>query len=115
MDLLRQAIAEVTESVPICFYAGWKLIEVGKVKFYQFADLKTHQINGSLYPPDELSCLAESLEAESQVVDKMVQLFGIIRDRTGTPVARSYVVFAPEDSGVSTACGHQPALRNGRG
>lgn len=81
MDLLRQAIAEVTESVPICFYAGWKLIEVGKVKFYQFADLKTHQINGSLYPPDELSCLAESLEAESQVVDKMVQLFGIIRDR----------------------------------
>lgn len=81
MDLLRQALAEMTETLSICFYAGWKSIETGEVKFFQFADLKTHQVNGSLYLSNELPCPTESLEAENQAVDKMMRLFGIIRDR----------------------------------
>lgn len=81
MDLLRQAIAEVTETVPIYFYAGWRSIANGETKFFRFSDLKTHQVNGSLYLLNELPCPTESLEAENQAVDKMVQLFGIIRDR----------------------------------
>lgn len=81
MDLLRQAIAEVTETMPIYFYAGWRSIANGETKFFRFSDLKTHQVNGSLHWLKELPCPTESLEAENQAVTSMMQTFAIIRDR----------------------------------
>ena len=69
-------------------------------------------------PQVQVRISRQDFENDRRLKDTLVEATHSKIRRVGSvrkTMARSYVVFAPEDSGVSTACGHQPALRNGRG